>query len=128
MASNRLLYTILTTDKSPNEIRQAVKKAFRLIGGQIIDTPDSIIIDGGTLGLNCSFAVDLSARINLWELEENTYRLECSLLWKLNALSWICLVAGWFFLWPLWFVPMCASFFKPEPVYYQALNTVEDYL
>lgn len=128
MATNRLLHTILKTEKSSDEIRNAVKKAFYQVGGQIIDTPDAIIIEQGALGVNCSFAIDISAKINLWKLKENTYRLECELKWKLNALSWICLFIGWFVLWFLWIIPICAAFVKPEPIYQRALNEVEQYL
>ena len=128
MATNRSIQTIITTEKTPEEIREAVRRAFYSVSGQIIDTKDAIIIEQGTLGVSCAFSINMMAFIHLWRIKENTYRLECYLQWKWNALSWICFVVGWFVLGILWVVPLCTLFFNPLPTYQRALYEVQHYL
>jgi hypothetical protein len=125
---SRILYSQIVTDKSPDQIKEAIKIAFRSLGGTMLDTPTGIDIKQGTNGVSFGFAADLTASVNLRQVKENRYELECQLAWKLNGLSIACLVIGIFVFGILWIVPILYLFFNPESAYQQALNRVQTYL
>jgi hypothetical protein len=125
---SRTLYTQIVTEHSPDELKEAVRSAFRSLGGTMMDTPSGISVRQGVQGVSFAFTADVLAHVNLREIKENKYEIECQLNWSMNALSWICLVVGFFVLGILWIVPLLFLFLKPEEAYLQALNRVQIFL
>lgn len=125
---SRTLYAQVTTDKSPDEIKAAIRNAFRAVGGTMQETPSGIEIKQGVNGVSFAFSADFTTQVNLRQVKEKMYEIECAIQWKLNALSIICLVVGFFVFGILWIVPILYLFIKPDDVYQQALHRVQVYL
>ncbi|HOU24642.1 MAG TPA: hypothetical protein PKW05_11665 [Anaerolineae bacterium] len=125
---SRNLYLQIDTDKTPEQIKEAMKTAFRTLGGAMHDRPTGLEIRQGTNGVSFGFAADLTASVDLRQVKENRYEIECQLNWKLNGLSIACLVIGIFVFGILWIVPLLYLFFNPESAYQQALHRVQTYL
>jgi hypothetical protein len=125
---SKTLYSQVVTEKSPDEIKKAMREAFRSLGGTMQETPSGIEIKQGVNGIDFTFAADFTAQVNLRHVKENKYEIECQIQWKLNALSIICLAVGIFVFGILWIVPILYLFIKPEDAYQQALHRVQTYL
>jgi len=122
------LYMQVSTEKSPDEIKEAIKTAFNSVGGVVQTTPTGIEIKQGVNGISFAFAASFTAQVNLRHVKEDKYEIECLIQWKLNALSIMCLVVGFFVLGILWIVPILYLFIRPEDAYQQALHRVQTYL
>jgi hypothetical protein len=122
------LYMQMNTEKSPEEINAAIRQAFSSVGGTIQTTPTGIEVKQGANGISFAFAADFNAQVDLRHVKEDKYEIQCSIQWKLNALSIICLVVGIFVLGILWIVPILYLFIKPDNAYQQALHRVQTYL
>ena len=125
---SRTLYAQVVTEKSPDEIKEAIKNAFRSVGGTMQETPSGIEIKQGVSGVSFAFSADFTAQVNLRHVKEKVYEIECAIQWKLSALSIICLVVGFFIFGILWIVPVLYLFIKPEDAYQQALHRVQTFL
>lgn len=125
---SRALYAQVVTEKSPDEIKTAIKNAFRSVGGTMQETPSGIEIRQGVNGVNFAFSADLAAQVNVRHIKEKAYEIECAIQWKMNALSIVCLVVGYFAFGILWIVPILCLFINPENAYQQALHRVQVYL
>jgi hypothetical protein len=125
---SRNLYEQVVTEKSPDEIKEAIKTAFRSVGGTMQETPSGVEIRQGVNGVSFAFSADFKAQVNLRQVKEKAYEIECAIQWKLNALSIICLVVGFFVFGILWIVPALFLFIRPEDAYGQALHRVQTYL
>lgn len=125
---SRTLYAQLVTEKPPHEIQEAIKTAFRSVGGIMQETPSGLDIKQGTNGVNFAFTADLWAHVGLRNIRENVYEIECTVQWKMNALSIICLIVGFFIFGILWIVPLLYLFVKPDDAYQQALYRVQTFL
>ena len=125
---SRTLYQQIVTERSLEEVKEAVRTSFRSLGGTLIDTPGGISLKQGNQGVQFAFTADLMAYVNVREVKENKYELECQLKWTMNALSIICLVIGIFVFGVLWVVPLLYLFLKPDDAYQQALQRVQTFL
>lgn len=125
---SRTLYAQVVTEKSADEVWNAVQTAFRSVGGTMQMTPSGVEIKQGVNGVSFAFSADITAQVNLRQVRDQVYEIECALQWKMNALSIICLVIGFFVLGILWIVPLLYLFVKPEEAYEQSLHRVQTYL
>ena len=126
--ASRTLYTQIETEKSLVEVKEAVKTAFRSVGGSIQESSTGMLIKQGVNGVSFAFTADVAAQINVRQVKENRFEVECLINWSMNALSWICLVVGIFIFGILWIVPLLYLFVKPDEAYQQALNRIYTYL
>jgi len=122
------LYTQVTTSKTPEEIKEGMRTAFRSLGGAMEETPTGFAIKQGAQGVSFAFTADIKADVNLRHVSENRYEVECLVNWKMNALSWICFLIGFFIFGILWIVPILYLFVRPTEAYQQALNRVQTYV
>ena len=116
------------TNKSLVEVKSTTKEAIRAVGGIVRDTPCGFEIDGGNLGVNFSFVVQVKSAVTIKQQGPDLYQVECILVWQPNAIFWICLLAGFFFLMFLWIANVLYFFADPVSVYYRHISQVEGML
>jgi len=125
---SRTYFSQLNTAKPIEEVMQAAKSAFRSVGGTMQETPSGLWIRQGTNGVSFAFSADMNAYVNVRQIKEDRYEVECQVRWGLNALSWVCLVVGFFIFGILWIVPLLFLFINPDNAYQQALYRIQTYL
>ena len=127
--STRNLYGSLVTDKTPDEIKEAVKKSFRTVGGEIQDTPNGILITKGTQGVkNAIAAFQFTSTVDINPVGGKKYELVCKINWQPNYIVHLfCLVGGFMFLLP-WIYNILYFFVNPTPAYQQAIDRVNFFL
>jgi hypothetical protein len=125
---SRTLFSQIVTEKTPDEVKSAIITAFRSLGGTMENLPNGVTIKQGVNGVNFAFSADFTANIILRELKDKKFDIECSINWKMNMLSWICLIVGIFIFGILWIVPLLYLFIKPDDAYQAALHRVQTFL
>ena len=125
---SRILYTQVKTHKPVGEIKNALRRAFSSLGGKIDHSPTGIVISQGKEGVKFAVGADFSASIDVREIRETQYEIECAITWKMNFLNLMCLAVGVFFFGILWIVPLLYLFINPEPQYQQSLNRIQAFI
>ena len=123
MGSKTLFFQI-ETKKSLAEIQEAATRAFMPLGGQIMKVGTGLNIKQGKEGVQFGFAADFDATLMIRESSPEHYELMCTVNWKMNTLSIVCLVVGIFVLGVLWIIPILGMFIDPSSAYNKALYTI----
>ncbi len=116
---------IINSSASLDQVMVAVEQSFRNLGGGITRGSNSITITNGKDGIPMAFGADINANLVIRQMQENQYEIVGNVERKPNTVFWICLVAGFFFLWPLWIVNLMYFGINPLSSYQQALNSVQ---
>ncbi len=113
----RILYQVIETDKSPEEVRQAALASHRPIGGYQQLTSEGFNIRQGINGIGQGSFVNLVASVSIRKAKENTYNLQTYLNWNASSQTiWFI-----FLCWPV----ACLYFlFDPTPNYQYALDQI----
>jgi len=125
---SKTLFTQVASEKSIDDVKVALKQAFQSVGGLMIESPRGIEINQGVNGVSFAFAADVSAQVNIRQVNDRLYEIECTVSWKMSALSIICLIVGLFMFGILWIVPLLYLFVNPEFSYQQSLQRVQTYV
>jgi hypothetical protein len=125
---SKTLFTQVASEKSIDDVKVALKQAFQSVGGLMIESPRGIEIKQGVNGVSFAFAADVSAQVNIRQVNDRLYEIECTVSWKMSALSIICLIIGLFMFGILWIVPLLYLFVNPEFSYQQSLQRVQTYV
>lgn len=125
---SKLLFHQFQTEKPEEEIKKAMLMAFRSVGGTLQTTPTGLYILQGNNGVNYSFAADFESIVNLRKVKDDLYEIECVINWKMNTLSWICLIVGFFVFGILWIVPVLYLLINPDMPYQQAMHRTQSML
>ncbi len=126
--ATRTNYVQVTTNKTPEEIRNTTMTAFRALGGAMKETATGFQIVQGAQGVRFAFTAKLSALIAFRQIKPDRYEIECVLQWSPNNLVWICLAIGFFVLGILWVIPVLYLFVNPVEAYQQALHRAQQLL
>ncbi len=127
MGSKTVFYT-LDTDKPAEQVREALKKSFLLLGGTLLEQGDGIQIKQGTSGVSFAFAANFNAFISMRQTSPNKYEFFGTINWSPNGLFWACLIIGFFIFGILWIVPLLYLFIDPSTAYQQALFRTQSML
>jgi hypothetical protein len=121
---SKTLFFQLESQKSLAEVQEAASRAFMPLGGQIMQMGSGLEIKQGKQGVQFGFAADFDASLMTRESSPQHYELMCTVNWKMNALSWVCLVVGLFAFGILWIIPLLTLFIDPSGAYNTALYSV----
>ena len=97
----------------------------RRVGGTQVRASDGFTIQGGTAGVSNAMSADISAIVTIRQREQNTFEVNCAITAKPNAIFWVCGIAGFFCLMPLWIVNLFYFMMDPLPPYQRALDQIE---
>ena len=125
---SKTLFFQLESPKSVSEVQEAAQKAFIPLGGQIIKIGDGLQITQGKEGVQFGFSADFEATLIIREASPQHYELMCTVNWKMNSLSWICLIVGIFIFGILWIIPILSLFIDPSSAYNKALYSIPVFL
>lgn len=115
---SKLLYQIIETDKTLDEVSAALKNNAMTLGVEAVQlSNNSIRIVNGKEGVQFGFAADFDATITVNQKPENRYEVLSNITWKMNTLSWICLIVGLFVFGILWVIPLLFLFIDPSKAY-----------
>ncbi len=119
---SKMLFNVLNTDKPIEEITSAIQKSVMVLGGQIVRLNENTLrIVNGKEGVQFGFAADLDATINITSKPDNRYEVITNINWKMNTLTWICFIVGFFVFGILWIVPLLYLFIDPSKAYNNAI-------
>lgn len=122
---SKTLYTEIKTTKPMSEVQDAMRDAFKSLGGTLTETPMGLNIKEGTNGVSFAFSASFDATANLRQINDENYELACSINWSLSVLSVLCLIIGFFVFGILWIVPLLYLFVNPTDAYQQVLNRIQ---
>jgi hypothetical protein len=125
---SKTVFFSLETNKSIEQIWQAIKESHVLLGGTVYQQGNGLQIKQGTAGVSFAFAANFDAFVNLRQSGENKYEIITTINWSPNGLLWACLVIGFFVFGILWIVPLLYLFIDPSQVYQQALFRAQSML
>lgn len=113
-----MLFNVINSEKPNEEIILAIQKSAVVLGGQIVRLNENTLrIVNGKEGVQFGFAADLEATINIAQKPENRYEVVSNINWKMNTLSWVCLIVGLFVFGILWVIPLLYLFIDPAKAY-----------
>ena len=121
---SKILFQQVVCENSFDEVKEATIQALSILGGQINRIGNGFQVDQGKNGVQFGFAADISATVNIIESAPSKFDITCSLNWKMNNLSIICLIVGIFVFGILWIVPLLYLFVDPGQAYQAALNSI----
>ena len=98
MGSKTYFFQLESTE-TIEKIQDATMRAFMPLGGQITKIGKDLQISQGKEGVQFNFTADFDSTIVIRESSPNKYELMCTVNWKMNTLSIICLVVGIFIFW-----------------------------
>lgn len=115
---SKMLYHVLYSDKPLEEIVSTIAKNSTILGGQITRlSENSIKILNGKENVQFGFAADFDSVITVNPVENQRYDVMCNISWKMNTLSWICFIVGFFVFGILWVIPLLYLFIDPTKTY-----------
>lgn len=115
---SKILFNVINSDRSAEEIVAAIQKSAMLLGGQVIRLNDTTLrIVNGKEGVQFGFSADFEATININPKPENRYEVISNVSWKMNTLSWVCFIVGFFVFGILWIIPLLHLFIDPSKNY-----------
>jgi hypothetical protein len=123
MGSKTLFFQI----ESPQpiaEIQEAAIRAFMPLGGQIMKMGNGLEITQGKEGVQFGFSADFDASLMIREDSPQHFELMCTVNWKMNSLSWVCLIVGIFVFGILWIIPLLSLFIDPSGVYNRTMYMI----
>ncbi len=127
--TSKTLYGELRTNKPFEEIRNAVKKSFQIVGGVIQDTPNGILILNGKLQVRYTFtAISFTATVDIRQAQEGKYDLVCTIKWQPNYFLHLIMFIWGFITLVTWLYNILYFFVNPTRIYQQAIDRVQFYL
>lgn len=115
---SKMLYQVIETVKSLDEVSTALKNNSTILGGQTVQlSNNSLRIVNGKEGVQFGFSADFDATITVNPKPENRYEIISNITWKMNTLSWICFIVGFFVFGILWVIPLLYLFIDPSKAY-----------
>lgn len=127
MGSKTLFFQVETSEPI-EKIQDAAVRAFMPLGGQINKIGNDLQISQGKEGVQFGFSADFDATVIIRETSQQKYELLCTVNWKMNTLSIICLVVGFFIFGILWIIPILSLFVDPTSSYNMALYSIPNFL
>lgn len=106
-------------------VLQATEDAMRRLGGMLYRSGELITVQGGSSGVGTAFASDINATVSVRVKEPGEYEISCLITVTPNTLFWVCGIAGFFCLQPLWIVSLFYFIVDPQPTYQRALDQIE---
>jgi hypothetical protein len=126
--TTKILYGELLTDKTIEEVRQAVRSSFEIVGGEIQDTPSGVLILKGTNQVPMTFTtMNFHSTVDVAPVATGKYSLVCTIKWLPHWFHIIMLVGGFAAVIP-WLYNILFFFVKPVSIYKQALDRVAFYI
>ena len=120
-----LAFRRIVTNRPLADVLQATEDALRRVGGIQVRSSDGFTIQGGTAGVSNAMSADISAIVTIRPREPNTFEINCAITAKPNTMFWVCAIAGFFCLMPLWIVNLFYFMMDPLPPYQRALDQIE---
>jgi hypothetical protein len=121
---SKTLFHQFNSDHTMDEVLDAAYRAFIPLGGQVMKMGNGLAIKDGKEGVQYGFSADFEAQLNIHKSGENQYNLTCTVNWKMNTLTIVCLVIGIFVLGILWIIPLLYLFIDPSSAYNQAMFSI----
>lgn len=75
---SKTLFTQVASEKSIDDVKVALKQAFQSVGELMIESPRGIEIKQGVNGVSFAFAADVSAQVNIRQVNDWLYEIECT--------------------------------------------------
>jgi len=122
------LYSELISNKSFEEVQEAVRKSFQIVGGEMQDSENGILIMGGTRQVKKAFStMKFSATVDISSVSEGKYDLKCTINWFPHWFHFLMFVWGFVSV-VTWIYNALYFFVDPTPVYQRALDRIEFFL
>jgi len=118
---SKVLFTQVNTSASIGEVVDALAQALAPLGGEIAKLNNIIQINNGKEGVQFGFSGDFESQALVQEAAPNQYNITLNIRWKMNKLTIICLIVGFFVLGILWIVPILYLFIDPTSAYNNCL-------
>lgn len=125
---SKMLFFQFNSSHSLSEVQDAAYKSFVPLGGQVIKTGNGLSIKEGKEGIQFGFAADFDSTLLINHSNPDHYDLSCTINWKMNTLTIICLVVGAFVFGILWIIPLLYLFINPSTIYNEALFRIPSIL
>jgi len=126
--ANKYLYSELQTEKAIPEIKEAIRKSFAVVGGEIEELENGVKINKGVNQVRYAFTtMNFHATISINPVSTNKYNLECHMAWIPHWLNYLMFLWGFVTI-VTWAYNVLFLLVKPTEVYKTALDRVGFYL
>jgi hypothetical protein len=118
------LYERYTTNKKPEQIREALILSFRGLGGTIQHTREGFNYYNGKYGLPASSTVNVVSHISIRKSADDIYDVQVTITWSMSEWCIACIILG-VFIFLFWIVPIMYFTFDPIMSYQQCIYRVQ---
>lgn len=122
------LYSELGSNKSFEEVQEAVRKSFQIVGGEMQDSENGILIIKGTNQVKKAFStMKFSATVDISSVSKGKYDLKCTINWLPHWFHFLMFLWGFVSV-VTWIYNVLYFFVDPTLIYQRALDRVEFFL
>lgn len=122
---SRVLYTNLISSASVEEVVDTLSTIVTPLGGTSSIINNTLLIHDGKEGVQFGFTADFDSQIIVQQTAEDSYNIITNIRWKMNTLTIICLIVGFFVFGILWIIPLLYLFIDPSLPYNNCLNLLQ---
>lgn len=125
---SKVLFTQVHTNASLEQVIGSLSQTVTPLGGIVTKLNNTLQINGGKEGVQFGFAADFDSQTIVQQTEANSYNITMNIHWKMNTLTIICLIVGFFVFGILWIIPLLYMFIDPTTAYNNSLILLQSKL
>jgi hypothetical protein len=125
---SKVLFTQVHTSASLEQVVDTLAQTVTPLGGTVAKLNDTLQINGGKEGVQFGFAADFDSQTIVQKTAADTYNITMNIHWKMNTLTIICLIVGFFVFGILWIIPLLYLFIDPTTAYNNSLILLQSKL
>lgn len=124
----KVLFTQVHTSAPLEQVVNALSQTVIPLGGIVTKLNNTLLIKDGKEGVQFGFSADFDSQTIVQQTATDTYNVTMNIHWKMNTLTIVCLVVGFFVFGILWIVPLLYLFIDPTTAYNNCLILLQSKL